>query len=1140
MNEDHKKRGLAHSKILTAVAISALFLSSGNVMAAPTADNNSYGVTEQLQAQTVTGLVVDAAGDPVIGASVVEKGTTNGIMTDIDGKFTLNVTLGSTLQISFVGYQTQEVRAAKTMRIVLKEDSELLDEVVVVGYGTQKKANLTGAVSTVDLNKTMAGRPQQDVAKALQGAVPGLSILTETGGINETASMRIRGLGTLSNDEKSNPLIVVDGVPMDDISFLNTQDIESISVLKDASASSIYGTRAAFGVILINTKSAKPTERVTISYNNNFAWDQATFLPNYPDVPTQLRMGIEASMNGGAGMPELFGMYFDKLLPYAEAWKKQNSGKLGYGEMRPYQSESNVGDYLVMDGTPYYYADWDVKGIYFNNAAPSQSHNISIQGTSGKTNYYLSFGYNEKQGQMKINPDELKKYNASVNITTNVYDWLQVGARFNYSRKNYKYPDTWNSTYQYLWRWGSYFIPTGTINGYDTRVMAMQKQAADREETTDLTRMNTFLKAEIIKGLTVNADFTYAIQNGSKGSQDNTVYGINWSGNPVPSYIVAKSSSGIWRDFSKQNTWTANAYVNYAKTFAKKHDLNVMIGVNAEEEDYKFLRGDRKVMYDQDGYPELNMAGKDGQDLQWSHTSRASAGYFGRINYDYKGIYLLELNGRYDGSSRFPHTDQWAFFPSASIGYRFSEEAYFAPLKHIFSNGKLRGSYGEIGNEAVGDYMFEQLISQRLNDKDSGYIYWIENNNANANRLTMYNMPDLVSSSLTWERIRTLNVGLDLGFLDNELTVGFDWFQRENRDMLAPAQVLPNTLGASAPYENAGNLRTRGWELNLDWRHTFGEFDVYANFNIGDSKTKVTKWNNESKLLSAYYTGKTYGDIFGFVTERYFEESDFTGQNADGSWNYAPGVADQSKLESGNFHYGPGDIKFKDLDGDGVIDGGKTTTDGSPGPGTLSNHGDLKVIGNSMPRYEYGFHLGGTWRGIDLDLYFQGVGKRDDWTTSSLNLPAMVHADVAIYSHQTSYNKVIWNSDYTAITGYEINQSNRYPRLYRGTNNSAGTISGIANGSNNYYPQTRYLTDMSYLRLKNVTVGYTLPKDWTRKAFIEKARIYFSGSNLFLLHKGNNLPVDPEISTGNGLTAGGWGRTAPITRTFSFGVQVTL
>ena len=363
MNEDHKKRGLTHSKLLTAVAISSLLLSSGNVMAAQANPDKSLGVTEQLQAITISGLVVDAAGEPIIGASVVEKGTTNGGITDLNGKFTLTVTPGATLKISFVGYQTQEVKAAKTMRITLKEDTEMLDEVVVVGYGVQKKANLTGAVSTVDLNKTMAGRPQQDVAKALQGAVPGLSILTTSGAIDETASMRIRGLGTLSNGEVSNPLIVVDGVPMDDISFLDTQDIENISVLKDASASSIYGTRAAFGVILINTKSAKPSEKVTINYSNNFAWDQATYLPDYPDVPTQLKMGIEASMNGGAGMPELFGMYFDKLLPYAEKWQQQNGGKTGYRPMNLYQSDSNVGDYIVLDGTPFYYADWDVQDL---------------------------------------------------------------------------------------------------------------------------------------------------------------------------------------------------------------------------------------------------------------------------------------------------------------------------------------------------------------------------------------------------------------------------------------------------------------------------------------------------------------------------------------------------------------------------------------------------------------------------------------------------------------------------------------------------------------------------------------------------------------------------------------------------------
>ena len=353
MNEDRKKRGLANSKFFTAVAISALFLGSGNAMANQVASDHVSEVTEQLQSINVTGLVVDAAGEPVIGASVVEKGTTNGIVTDVDGKFTLSVKPGAILKISFVGYQPQEVKATPTMKIVLKEDTELLDEVVVVGYGTQKKANLTGAVTTVDLNKTMSGRPQQDVTKALQGAVPGLSITTENGDINGSAAMRIRGVGTLSNSEKSNPLIVVDGVPMDDISFLNTQDIESISVLKDAASTSIYGTRAAFGVILINTKSAKPTEKVTINYSNNFAWDQATYLPNFPDVPTQLRAALEAKANANQYEVELFGMYFDKLLPYAEKWAQQNGGrKLKYGEMRPYQSDSNVGDYNIIDGTP--------------------------------------------------------------------------------------------------------------------------------------------------------------------------------------------------------------------------------------------------------------------------------------------------------------------------------------------------------------------------------------------------------------------------------------------------------------------------------------------------------------------------------------------------------------------------------------------------------------------------------------------------------------------------------------------------------------------------------------------------------------------------------------------------------------------
>lgn len=1107
--------------LATLAALSA----PSNMMTAMAENSNGATTMTELQEQnTITGVITDTQGEPITGATITVVGKAVGAVSDINGRFTLNVRPGAKLSISYVGYKTVNIAASESMKVELQEDAGQLSEVVVVGYGSQKKANLTGAVTTVDLTKTMAGRPQQDVAKALQGAVPGLSVLSSNGDINAKPTMRIRGVGTLSNDAKSNPLIVVDGVPMDDISFLNTQDIESVSVLKDAASTSIYGTRAAFGVILIQTKGAKGADRTTINYSNNFSWDGATFLPKFSDVPSQLRAALEGKANANNYEVELFGMYFDKLLPLAEKWQQQNGGKQGYREMRQYVDDNNVGDYTIIDKTPYYYADWDINKIYYNNAAPAQSHALSIQGASGKSTYYLSLGYDYKEGTMKIRPDKLNKYNASLAITTSPYDWLQMGARINFTRRDFTTPDTYNNVYQYIWRWGSFFLPSGSINGHDRRIMAMLKQAADKNVTTDYLRINSFAKANITEGLTLNADFTYAIENMNSGSQDFSVYGLNW-GSLTPSYIVNKGSTNVWRDNSKTNTWTLNAYLNYEKTFAASHNLKVMLGLNAEKERYTYFWGNRKNIIDEH-FPELNLASPIGQDLDAAHTHRASAGYFGRINYDYKDIYLLELNGRYDGSSRFPRHSHWAFFPSVSLGYRFSEEPYFKNLKNVVSNGKLRASFGEIGNEAVGDYMFESLITQVDRDK----VHWVDGNQESANKLPMFNTPNLVEPILTWERIRTTDVGLDLGFLNNELSVGFDWYQRENTDMLAPSQVLPQVLGTDAPMANAGTLRTRGWELTLDWHHRFGEFNVYANFNLADSKTVVTKWESKAKLLNQNYSGKTYGDIWGFETDRYFEESDFTGQNADGTWNYANGIASQKGLEQGSFHYGPGDVKFKDLDGNGVIDGGD---------GTADNHGDLKVIGNFLPRYEYSFHLGGAWRGFDLDLFFQGVGKRHVWTVSSMNFPLMREADLAIYDHQMSYNRVIYKNGLKDVERYEVNQANKYPRLFPG-NDPQGTISVIDAGTNNYYPQSRYLTDMSYLRLKNVTLGYTLPKELTRKAYIQKARIYFSANNLFLLYKGNDLPVDPEINAGAGLAYGGWGRTAPITRTFSFGMQVTL
>ena len=482
-----------------------------------------------------SGKVTDEQGEPIIGASILELGTTRGTQTDINGDFSLNTTPNATLRISYIGYTTQEVKVGPYLTIVMKENTKALDEIVVVGYGQQKKVNLTGAVNTVDIGKNLEGRPQQDLSKALQGTVPGLSVVNSQGGINSSPTLSIRGIGTLSNNAQSAPYILVDGVPMEDISFLNTQDIQSISVLKDAASSSIYGARAAFGVILITTKSAKKVDRITINYSNNFAWDSPIYLPNYPDVPSQIRALSQANRRAGLEN-ELFGMYLDTMLPYAEAWKEQNNGrKANYREMRPFQSMDNVGDFFVNpDGTgAMYYADWDVKNIMFKNWTPSMSHNISIQGSSEKANYYVSFGYNDKEGVLKFNPDKLKRYNISTNITYDITNWLQSGIRINYSDKSYSQPNTRRYTYTYLWRWGAFFGPYGTINGIDTRNdIAYLKQAAKANDKTTFTKISTYLKAKVAKDITVNADFTFDITNRNYSEPGFPVTFYNtWGGN---------------------------------------------------------------------------------------------------------------------------------------------------------------------------------------------------------------------------------------------------------------------------------------------------------------------------------------------------------------------------------------------------------------------------------------------------------------------------------------------------------------------------------------------------------------------------------------------------------------------------------
>ncbi len=1103
----------------------ALTLGSGFAQAAPADETNQTAGT------VVNGVVRDANGEPIIGANVVEKGTSNGTITDFDGKFQFTASKNSTLVVSYVGMRDKEVRASKNMIVNLQEDTEVLDEVVVVGYGTQRKANLTGSVSSVDVSKTLESKSMDNVGKALQGAVPGLTVTNTNGGIDAEPTIVIRGIGTLSNNGVSTPLYVVDGVPVDNLSSLNPADIESISVLKDASSTSIYGTKAAFGVVLVTTKSAKDADKCKVTYSNNFSWSQATSTPDYPDVMTQIEALNDVNYNMGLES-ELFGMLLD-----TEAFQERvkataahyGNKKVGYKQM----------EYGIDYDEKGYYTDWDVVGIMFNRAAPAQTHNVSVQGNSGKTQYYMSLGYNQQQGILNFNPDKLKKYTATVNLSTQANEWLTVGTRFNYSHKTSTYAETAGgvsaTSYQYLWRWGSFFGPYGywedeAGNRTEARTYLGALQNAARDEAkTSIMRAGGFFKIDFVNTkdhkFNFNGDYTYTRRDVSykEVTQPATVYNT-WGmlgPEPTPMTVSTGYSTYITQSNRTYDRHVMNAYFNYNGTFEKNHHLNVMAGANLDKDEEVYLSLTRKNMMDVDKQEILLTNDTTKTTYDAFHSHNGSVGFFGRINYDYKGIYLLELNGRVDGSSKFPNGQKWGFFPSASLGYRLSEEAYFEKAKEYVNNLKIRASYGTIGNQEIGSNMFLETMGYYQQS-----VGWM---GSGSSMYDYFGQPALVSSALTWETIATTNIGLDLGFLGNSLNVTFDWFQRENKNMLAPGKELPSIVGQAAAWENAGSMRTRGWELNVDWHQKYGDWTVYANANLSDYKTVITKWDSNG-LLNENYAGKVYGTIWGFQTDRFFTADDF---NADGT--VKAGIADQSGLQGTvggqSFVYGPGDIKFVDQNGDGVIDAGA---------GTEEDHGDLIKIGNTTPRFNYSFRAGFDWDinkgkggNIDFDVFFQGVGSRKMWTQSAFVMPFMRGAD-AIYANMVG-NYITREM----VQNNQIDQNMWFPRMWGGSA-AQGNIKVINGGCGNFYPQTKYIVNMAYLRLKNITVGYTLPRTLTRKATIDKVRFYGSILNPFdIINHNHGTGIDPEINTGVGSMANGvWGRTEPIYRTYSVGVQV--
>ena len=1058
----------------------------------------AYAIEDKI---TVTGKVTDTAGEPLVGVSVVVVGEQGNVaISDIDGVYTIVSPANGTLEFSLIGMENTRVPVGgkSVVDVVMKEENLVLDELVVVGFGSQRKENLTGAVSTVNVGRTMDGKPFTDPAKGLQGAVPGLTVTFSNGAINNAPAINIRGMGSLNATDGGSPLILVDNVVVSDISLVNAEDIESISVLKDAASTSIYGARAAFGVILIKTRSGRMGSKFSVSYTNNFSWGTPTVLPQFPKDAVAEIAAMDAAMARGKQAFDMFGMKAQPLMDGIERWIANYSHNRRGHEMIMGE------DFEVKDGVTYFYRLWDPVKEMYQKWTPQQSHNLQVTGGSDRISFVLSGGYQYQEGILKIKPDIINKYNLSLGVNAKAAPWVDIEARMNLRQTDYDYPYSYQDPYYYMWRWGTYF-PYGTYTDWQGTTAWFRHIPGYLHNASYSTSRQSYYNTQVAatfhigEYVDLRSEFAYSTTNRRVHESGGYVAMWDFWGGGLNYNTKLPGSSADEVEFTSYRTTqiTSNTYATFEKDFGE-HNLKVTAGVNIETGQSQMQMSKKMGLMDKE-LGQLPLA-TGAATVNGSASDWAVAGWFARVNYNYKNRYLAEVNGRYDGSSNFPSHSRWAFFPSFSLGYRVSEEPFFAPVKQVVSDMKIRGSYGLIGNQNVGADRFIPTMS-------TAYASWL----VDGAKVLYTGLPANVSSSLYWEDVATLDIGVDLRFLGNKYGITFDWFQRTNRNMLSVGETLPETFGTAAAMVNDGRLRTRGWEITIDGSHSFGNgLSIYGNVNISDYKSVITEWNaNSGNLLTSNYKGKTIGEIWGFETDRYFTSAEDVASSPS-----------QVGLQTGNFVFGPGDIKYRDLNGDNVINAGKST---------LQDHGDLKVIGNTTPRYQYSIRVGGAWKGIDVDIYLQGIGKRQLWATGNEAIPYYRGADV-MYEHQMDF----WSPE---------NPNARYPLPYTGNGSTA--ISGIrymanaaANSGNNFYPQTKYLLNLSYLRVKNITIGYSLPDKWISRANLTKARVYFSGENLFEFSQ-KKIPIDPEITAGS-ATSNFYGRTAPFERIISFGVQLTM
>lgn len=1036
------------------------------------------------------GVVKDNQGETVIGASVVVKGSTNGTITGLDGDFTLNnVKRGDVIQISYIGYVSQEVVWQGTpLNITLKEDSQTLEEVVVVGFGSQKKANLTGSVSQVKMDDVLGERPVTNVKNALQGSMPGLMV---SGGASpgEAKSFNIRGTVSING---MNPLVLIDNVE-GDIDLLNPEDIESVTVLKDAASSAIYGARAAAGVILITTKKAKKGEKFNLNYNANFGFQTSINSPKQASLDEYLRAyqaaGFSETYYAGNGS-------VSKWREYLAGYKENPAAYPTVGD----------GIYIGEDGAPYYLNDKDVYKA-FQETSFMQTHNLTANGGTEKLRYRLSAGLTKEDGPLIESKDTYMRKNISSFISADITDWLTQEADFRYTVADRSEP-MGSGDGIYCMNHIS-FYPSGMMPGSvntsvdkDLPLITPENQIRyNNPYLTDTDNTRIYLRTILrpIKGLELVGEYTYDRKNWQK-----SYYAKKWeytteqlgSNNSVTSDYLFKSE-----DHEDYNA--LNLYGTYNFSIKEDHMFKVMAGFNQERKQNSWISVQTHDMIAPSAPSFTSATGKIIP--QNSYSDYAIRGAFYRINYNYKDRYLSEVNGRYDGSSKFPKDDRFGFFPSFSVGWNIAREAWMEKALDYVSDLKLRASWGQIGNQNIGNYGYYSTMQPVGNSN-----YWLKDGEF----ITYISTPGLVSNSFTWETVETLDIGFDASMFNSRLQVTFDWYQRTTRDMLIAGIQLPAVVGTSAPMRNAADMRTRGWEIAVNWRDQIGDWKYNVGFNLYDYKSKITKYsNNEDKLLSQnYYEGKTLGEIWGYVSDGFYTIDDFDGP---GTWQLKDGIASLD-----GYNPRPGDEKFVNLNDD------RGTNEINSGLNTVDSPGDQKVIGNSTPRYNFGVNLGVSYKGFSLSAILQGTAKRDVWIGGMSLFPfgGSAKAYYPVFYNQTDYWEPMGSCDgqYTENDREYWIAKNPDASLYR-------LYSNMQNHGSNQRASTKYLQNGAYMRLKNITLAYTFPKALISKVSLSALKVFVSAENLATI---SSLPkgYDPERLS--------WGY--PFYRTLSFGLNVTL